>query len=333
MYDISRIDLIKDSRIEDLLEPDYLEKFLIPHLGLFKLKYIYPEYFFTFCNQGLHCLQYPNQFNKYLIYISKYKIETYLEIGVEHGGTFITTLEYLSRMNNNVKFAMAADIIKMTELLSDYSKINDNFNYLQLSSQTPEFREILKSKPPFDLVLIDGEHSYEGCLNDFETVKDLANIIVFHDIVCSLICPHVSKVWQKIKETPGYNNNFSFYEITDQYQETVERFNGRTFGGFGIMIKKDFEQNNRLSDKKDSGQKVILPEDNYIGSGFYKLGLARFEKGDYQNSMNYFIKSRKLNYNNPDVVLKLSECLENLGNPKVAQYYFDKYQSMKKADS
>ncbi len=241
MFDLSRINLIKESYIPSLLDPEYLEKILIPHLGLSR-EALYPESLKNSCSQGLYCAQYPNQLNKYLIFLAKYKIETYLEIGLERGGTFITTLEYLSRINSPVKFALGIDIIEKPVLFNEYFKINKNAYYLKLSSQSAEFREILEAKPAFDLVLIDGDHSYQACMKDFETVKEFTSIIVFHDIVCSYYCPQVARVWQEIKENPEYHYKYNFYEITDQYQETMERHAGNTLGGFGIMVKRDFEK-------------------------------------------------------------------------------------------
>jgi len=58
-----------------------------------------PDELYQFCGRGLHYWQYPNQFSKYLVRLSQFKVESYLEIGVRHGGTFVITVEYLSRFH------------------------------------------------------------------------------------------------------------------------------------------------------------------------------------------------------------------------------------------
>jgi hypothetical protein len=52
---------------------------------------------------------------------------------------------------------------------------------------------------PFDLVLIDGEYSEEGCRRDFENLKHHANMFVFHDVVSSPVAEMI-KVWQGVRE-------------------------------------------------------------------------------------------------------------------------------------
>jgi hypothetical protein len=84
-------------------------------------------------------------------------------------------------------------------------------------------------------VLIDGDHSEEGCRRDFENLKHHAKILVFHDIVSSPV-PGVIKVWQDVKEQE--KDSFDFFEYTDQYDEVVNRRN-ETLLGIGVAIRKN----------------------------------------------------------------------------------------------
>ncbi|MFM9944502.1 MAG: hypothetical protein ACKVQB_04645, partial [Bacteroidia bacterium] len=85
-----------------------------------------------------------------------------------------------------------------------------------------------------DLVLIDGDHSFEACWSDFEVIKDKANIIVFHDIV-SDVCPGVVNVWNSVKENVEYKT----FEMIDQYEEVTLRV-GKKYLGIGVAVKKEF---------------------------------------------------------------------------------------------
>jgi cephalosporin hydroxylase len=59
----------------------------------------------------------------------------------------------------------------------------------------------LDSKTFFDVVFIDGDHTYEGCMLDFNNVKDKATYILIHDS-----CQHdgVKRAMKEIKNTGLY---------------------------------------------------------------------------------------------------------------------------------
>lgn len=75
-----------------------------------------------------------------------------------------------------------------------------------------------------DLILIDGDHTYNGVKTDFEiSLQFNPKYVVFHDIK-SIVCPGVVKFWNEIKE------NYKYYEFIDQYDDV----NGE-FLGIGII--------------------------------------------------------------------------------------------------
>lgn len=174
-----------------------------------------PSHLNKFYGKGLKFWQYPNQFSKYLIKLSKLNIHSYLEIGARWGGTFIITSEILKLKNNDVT-SYACDIIPMSDILKEYQVYN-NFEYINKSSF-----EITKDdfKESIDLILIDGFHSYDAVKNDFYTSLKLnPKYIVFHDIY-SDACPDVVKFWNEIK------NNYVYHEFVDQYDNVLGDFLG-----------------------------------------------------------------------------------------------------------
>ena len=186
--------IISETPSDKISDIDFLENNLIPNLGLNnELLNEQPpelsEYYGT--GLGLKIWQYPNQFSKYLNLLFKYKgqIKSYLEIGCRNGGTFALTSEYLGPLES----AVAVDIIDATQTIEAYTKETKWASYLKMNSHSQEFFSYINDNF-FDLVLIDGDHSYEGVKQDAESTRAQSNIQVFHDID-SDACTEVKKYW------------------------------------------------------------------------------------------------------------------------------------------
>jgi cephalosporin hydroxylase len=210
--------LIEGVDIDNISEYD-LELFL-PNLGMNDEALTeMPPHLNKYYGKGLKFWQYPNQLSKYLKYLNNKNINSYLEIGCRWGGTFILTSEFLKLKNNNINL-FCCDIIDKSEILEEYSKIQ-KFNYFNMSSFDLN-RNIINQN--IDLILIDGDHSYNGVKTDFEvSLQFNPKYVVFHDIASS-VCDGVVKFWGEIKQ------HYKHYEFTDQY----DNVNG-DFLGIGVI--------------------------------------------------------------------------------------------------
>jgi len=175
---------------------------------------------------GLRIWQYPNQFAPYLAWLAgeSFRIRSYLEIGTRHGGTFLVHDALLNRLNHRFKRSVAVDIIDRPDLL-------ESCEYLKLDSQSAEFARWIKDKF-FDLVFIDGDHSYDGVKGDAYSTFDRCNIQVFHD-VSSDACPGVRRCWQEHKR--NHAETHDFLEVVDQY-DTVQG----SFFGIGVAVRREW---------------------------------------------------------------------------------------------
>ena len=126
---------------------------------------------------------------------------------------------------------MAVDIIDSP--VSEYCANNHETEFIKINSQSQEFKDYI-SVNFFDLIFIDGDHSYLGVKNDYEISKNSGKIFVFHDIV-SDVCPGVVQFWNELKQ--NNTDTYIFFEFTEQYEEVWNNTDTK-FLGIGVAIKK-----------------------------------------------------------------------------------------------
>jgi cephalosporin hydroxylase len=226
--DLSRVILLKNTSITDLENQVFLES-LILQLGMnTEILNEQPQ-----CVKdnggGLRIWQYPNQYSKYLIFLKGLSVKSYMEIGSHFGGCFVTTVEYLKRFGEVTK-AVAVD--KYNTSVQDYCTLNSECSFLNLDSKSDEFKTYMAANT-FDCIMIDGDHTSAGVINDLALAKVSARIIVFHDIANS-VCPDVVAAWNTFKTEEA--NNYTFTEFIDQYSEITEA-TGNTYLGTGVAVR------------------------------------------------------------------------------------------------
>ena len=234
------IELIRNATREELLSREFLETKLILELGLCPE---YPEEQSSALQEylgggfGWKVWQYPNQFAPYLLWLAEHAshINSYIEVGCRHGGTFVLTCEYIKRFNSNFNKAAAVDLELQAPLLVEYNNVFP-FEYYQGDSHSEDFQQWIKDKK-FDLCFIDGDHSYKGVKQDYELLKDKGSIFVFHD-VDSVIFDHrhqagTTVYWEHFKEE--HKDLGNVWEFIEQYPDTPKR---GPFLGIGVYKTK-----------------------------------------------------------------------------------------------
>lgn len=212
----------------NLLDRHWLATWLLPRLGLNdEWAHEFPESLQRFCGTGIKSWQFPAQFAGYLVYLASKNITNYLEIGVRHGGTFIITCEYLDRFTP-LQSMLAADPFQ-SSTLADYLALQPKAMHVADFSHSHVGRSAIASRF-WDHALIDGDHSFDGCMTDFLLLKDRAKRVAFHDIV-SDTNPGVVQVWETIRSvTPARR----IFEQTQQYTEVAAR-SGQNLMGLGVV--------------------------------------------------------------------------------------------------
>ncbi|MBL0142936.1 MAG: class I SAM-dependent methyltransferase [Betaproteobacteria bacterium] len=224
--DLRRISLIRDKTPEYLALPGNLER-LLPDLGLNDEGLNeFPESLHPFCGYGLRIWQYPVQFGRYLARLGGLEVESYLELGIRHGGSFVATVEVLDRFSP-LAFAVGVDIIPCPAMI-EYGKLNPRAEFACMNTQGAGFTALVDRLKPIDLVFIDSHHEESQCRREFASVRDSTNMIAFHDIA-NVNCPGIARVWDDVKADAGFDCS----EYTDQYGAMGP------YMGIGLAVKKE----------------------------------------------------------------------------------------------
>jgi predicted O-methyltransferase YrrM len=158
--------------------------------------------------------------------------ENYLEIGYHEGGAFAI----LSKLCSGKK--LAVDIKSHYYQGLDELMTGEEYEIFIGDSQTEEMLKRVKDFCPiYDVIFIDGDHTYEGVKRDFELYKQVLSpkgIMLFHDVdpdhaFADGEAGQVYKFWQELNEG-------------SKTQMVCSSGNGRIdigglrehFGGFGI---------------------------------------------------------------------------------------------------
>jgi hypothetical protein len=177
--------------------------------------------------RGVQSLQFPNQFGPYLAAMTLGEVHTYLEVGVERGGTFAITVEVLRRFG--LRKAIAVDL-ERPAILDHWHR--PEVLFARMDSRSREFAELVREHAPVDLAFVDGDHSEEGVRSDFEALRPHTRILAFHDIAQEYGYPGVGRVWRSIQE--NHAEEYRFQEFTAYYPELhMPRL------GIGVAVRRD----------------------------------------------------------------------------------------------
>lgn len=223
--DLDRIAVLRDAPRARLEERDALEA-LLCELGL-NDEHLdeFPPALRASCGKGLLLWQFPCQFAPYLQCLSRLGIASYLEIGIRHGGSFIATVEYLSRFHA-IDRAIGIDIIPCPTI-ARYRERQPAAEHWCLNSRSPELAAKLDALGRIDLVFIDSHHEEAQCRDEVALIAAHADAIALHDI-SNVGCPGVGKVWRELASDPAY----AAIELTEQYDARGP------FMGIGLALRR-----------------------------------------------------------------------------------------------
>lgn len=148
------------------------------------------------------------EFAKFIDLVGSLKVRRYLEVGCRNGDTFYSVMKTIGVGG----FGLAVDLPEnsssksnLIETVSELNRIGIAAEVLFGDSQSPAVVEEAAIHAPFDMILIDADHRYEGVKRDFETYGRLAPVIALHDItaprghVSDGYPNEVGRLWDEIR--------------------------------------------------------------------------------------------------------------------------------------
>ncbi len=232
------IQSLTESQCRDI---DYLEHTFIPLCGLSDDPWWDTPEIAALNGKALHLLQYPCQLAPFLAWLADNAsgIRTYLEIGVRWGGTFILISEWLRRFSPELEKVVALDcgevsplILEYTDYLGRVSK-SVKIEYIQEYSTSSSAKQRVMSLMP-QFVFVDGDHRYECVKNDYELVRNHAQMILFHDI-SNENWPGAGRHWRETVQENAATHDMA--EFIKQYPSS----NGHQTMGLGVIKRRKTE--------------------------------------------------------------------------------------------
>jgi predicted O-methyltransferase YrrM len=169
----------------------------------------------------------------------------YIEIGAYAGGSSCLMLQRLNTTVISIDLGEPIPKGQVFENVINYKNNNNYYKYIQGNSQVVETKnqviealsnsKILGYSNKIDILFIDGDHSFNGVVADFNMYSDLVSIggyIIFDDYRDNIHSPDVKKVVDSLIPS------LSDYEIIGTFKNDLQAYPSELEEGNCFVIKK-----------------------------------------------------------------------------------------------
>ena len=159
-------------------------------------------------------IQRPNEFAEYCVYLSKWHIETAIEVGVFHGKSSYFMCALLARRNPDLVY----ELVDIADNLDNYEKFHELLP--QMRKRIPSTSDDYVGQA-YDFVFIDADHSYDASMRDYMNLGQYAKkLTVFHDIYAHEY-DHLNggtvRMWNEVVDMTPQHKHHVFSEYPNQW--------------------------------------------------------------------------------------------------------------------
>lgn len=166
----------------------------------------------------------PDEFAEFIEFAKSEHVESYLEIGARHGGSFLNMVERLPKFGKYValdypggKWGKTTSQTMLDAVIGilrqrGYEDVGAHYG----DSHDKDTIHTMSRHAPFDLIFIDADHSYDAVLKDFYNYCDMAPLVALHDINGKGQSSkkgepvEVWKLWEELKSKYKYREIINF---------------------------------------------------------------------------------------------------------------------------
>lgn len=139
---------------------------------------------------GRRASQNETELRRFISFLLAEEVRHYLEIGAREGDTFHEVMMALPLSSSGVAVDMPGGLWgkcttgdQLRRAVLDLQSRKRGVRCLLGNSTSACTIEAVRQAGPYDAILIDGDHTYEGVKQDWENYRSMARIVAFHDIV------------------------------------------------------------------------------------------------------------------------------------------------------